>query len=102
MGDHQNIREDDRGVEAETAYRLQGDFGGIFRREAKIEEAACLGSELAVFREIPAGLPHHPDRGRLLPAAGQHFKEWFNCRHFRQVLGPGWQSGGQDETSDTP
>ena len=78
VGDHQNVREDDRGVELEAADRLQRDLGGVFRREAQIEKAAGLGAQFAIFRQIAAGLPHHPDRRYRLPAAGKHFKEGFN------------------------
>ena len=78
VGNDENIREDDRGIEVETADRLQRDFGGIFRREAQIEKAAGLGAQFAIFRQIAAGLPHHPDRRYRLPAAGKHFKEGFD------------------------
>ena len=50
----------------------------IFRREAQIEKAAGLGAHFAIFRQIAAGLPHHPDRRNLLPAAGKHFEEGFD------------------------
>jgi len=50
-----------------------------FRREAKIEEAAGPGAQFAIFRQVTAGLPHHPDRRYRLPVAGQYVKEGF-CR----------------------
>jgi hypothetical protein len=50
---------------------LQCDFGGEFRCEAEIEKAAGFGPDLAIFRQIAAGLPHHPDRRHRLPAAGK-------------------------------
>ena len=87
-GDDENIREDDGGVEVEAADRLQRDFGGEFRGEAKIEEAAGLGAYLAVLRQIATGLPHHPDRRYRLPAAGKHFKKRFNSMIPGQTLGP--------------
>ena len=77
VGNHQNVGEDDRGIEAKTADRLQRDFGGEFRREAEIEKAAGPGAHFTVFRQIAAGLPHHPDRRHRLPSAGQHFEEGF-------------------------
>ena len=69
VGNDQNVGEDDRGVEIEAADRLQRDLGGEFRREAEIEEAAGFGAHLAVFRQIAAGLAHHPDRRHGLPLA---------------------------------
>ena len=60
VGDDQNIREDDGGVEVEAADRLQRHLGGIIRREAQIEKAAGLGAQFTVFRQIAPGLPHHP------------------------------------------
>ncbi len=39
------------------------------RREAEIEEAAGLGAELAIFRQIAAGLSHHPERRNRLALA---------------------------------
>ena len=77
VGNDKNVREDDRGIEVEAADRLQRDFGGEFRREAQIEKAARLGAHFAIFRQIAAGLPHHPDRRHRLPAAGKHFEERF-------------------------
>ena len=53
-------------------------FCGVFRREAQIEEAAGLGAQLAIFRQIAASLPHHPYRRHLLPAAGEHFDKRFH------------------------
>ena len=84
VGDHQNVGEDDRGIEAKTADRLQRDFGGAFRIEAQIEEAAGLGAQLAIFRQIASGLPHHPDRRHRLPVAGQHFNKGFGGRFLGQ------------------
>ena len=50
VGNDENIREDDRGVEVEAADRLQRHFGGEFGREAQIEEAAGFGADFPVFR----------------------------------------------------
>ena len=75
VGDHQDVREDDRGIESEPADRLQRDLGSKLRREAEIEEAAGLGAHLAIFRQIAAGLPHHPHRRNGLSLAGQHVDE---------------------------
>ena len=86
VGNDQNVREDDRGVEIEAADRLQGDFGGEFRREAQIEKAPRLGAHFAVFRQIAAGLPHHPDRRHRLAAAGKHLEERFFGLNLGQAL----------------
>src|SRR5216683_3050595 len=61
VGNDENVGEDDRGIEIETADRLQRDLGGELRREAQIEEAAGLGAELAIFRQIAAGICRYPD-----------------------------------------
>ncbi|MGY3293895.1 hypothetical protein ACVWWP_006962 [Bradyrhizobium sp. LM3.6] len=45
----------------------------------RFEEAAGLGAHLAIFRQITAGLPHHPDRRDDLPLAGDDVDERF-CR----------------------
>src|SRR5258708_27785387 len=71
----QNSREDDRGIEVEAADRLQRDFGGKLRGKTQVEKAPRFGAQFAIFRKIAAGLPHHPDRRHLLPAAGKHLKE---------------------------
>src|SRR3546814_7837098 len=56
LRNEQDIGEQDGGVKAEAADRLQGDLGGQFRRVAQVEEAAGLGPQFAVFRQIAAGL----------------------------------------------
>ena len=48
----------------QPADRLQRDLGRILRRAADLEELVLL-AELAEFREVAAGLPHHP-HGRPL------------------------------------
>src|SRR5882672_9198078 len=77
VGNDENVGEDDRGIEIETADRLQRDLGGELRREAQIEEAAGLGAELAIFRQIAAGLPHHPDRRHGLPLPAEYVEKGF-------------------------
>ena len=99
VGNDENVREDDRGVEVEAADRLQRDFGGEFRREAQIEKAAGLGAHFAIFRQIAAGLPHHPDRRHRLPAAGKHFKEGFNGLNLGQALTSAGVIEGRDGRS---
>ena len=60
--DHQNIGKQDRGIETETPHRLQGHFRRQFGIKAEIEKAAGFLTHRTIFRQIPAGLPHHPDR----------------------------------------
>ena len=72
MRHDEDVREQDRGVEAEAPDRLQRDLGGAARVVAEIEERAGLGAQLAVFREIAAGLAHEPDRRRPDRLAAEH------------------------------
>ena len=65
IGHDQNVGEDDRRVEVEPAQGLERYFGGKLWIEAKIEEGAGLGPDLAIFREIAPGLAHQPDRRRI-------------------------------------
>ena len=48
---------------------------GVVGREAEIEEAAGLGAQLAIFRQVTSRLPHHPDRRHALALAAQHLHE---------------------------
>ena len=86
VGDYKNIREDDSGVETKTSYRLQRDLGCQFRRETEIEKAARFGAHLAIFRQITAGLPHHPDRRHRLAPAREHLEEGFGGLNLGQPL----------------
>ena len=69
MGNNQNVGKDDRGIEIEAPDRLQRHLGGMLRCKAEIEEAAGLLTQRAIFRQIAAGLPHHPERRRGLSLA---------------------------------
>ena len=53
------------------------DFGGQIRVEAEVEEAAGPGAYLAIFREVTAGLPHHPDRGHFAFLPAEHVEQGF-------------------------
>ena len=61
MGDHQNIRKQDRGIEAEPPQRLQGYLGCFFRVVAQVQKTACNLPDRTVFRQITASLAHKPD-----------------------------------------
>ncbi|MNW67713.1 hypothetical protein D3C74_463410 [compost metagenome] len=43
--------------------RLHRDFAGEFRIHAQAHEITGLGAAGAVFRQVAAGLAHHPHRG---------------------------------------
>ena len=64
MRDDQDVGEQDRGVEAEAADRLQRHLLGEPRSVAEVEERARLFAGLPVFRQIAARLAHDPDRQR--------------------------------------
>ncbi len=61
VGHHQDVGEQDRRIEAVAPDRLQGDLDGHIRREAELEETLRPGPQLAVFRQVAAGLAHQPD-----------------------------------------
>ena len=61
FGDDENIGEDDDGVHAEAAMRLQRDFGGEIGRLGDFEEAVLL-ADGAVFGQVASRLAHHPHR----------------------------------------
>ena len=65
---------------AETADRLQRHLGGEFRCEAEVEKAAGFRAQLAIFRQVTAGLPHHPDRRYGLAVARKHFEKRLDDR----------------------
>ncbi len=60
--DRQDVGEDDRGVEAEAADRLERRLDRHLRRIAEMQEALRLLPDLPVLRQIAAGLAHEPDR----------------------------------------
>ena len=64
VGHHEDVGEQDRGLEAEAADRLERHLGGEGRIVAEIEEGAGFRPGRPVFRQVPAGLAHHPGRGR--------------------------------------
>ncbi len=67
----EDVREEDGRVHAEEVHRLQGHLDAEFRSLAQFEKGHAA-AHLLVFREIAAGLAHHPDRGvlGLFAAAG--------------------------------
>ncbi len=73
--DDQNVREQDRGIEAKPPHRLKRDFGREFRREHEVEEASRFSPYCTIFRQIPPSLPHQPDWRRVMPTAIKDVKE---------------------------
>ena len=67
----QDVGEDDCRVDLIPPDRLDRDFRSHFRGLAHLQEG-ILGPDLAVFRQVPACLAHHPHGGaiyRLAPAS---------------------------------
>jgi hypothetical protein len=66
-----DVREQDRGVHAVAAHRLEGDLGGEVRGVDDRLEGVLL-ADRPVLREGAAGLPHEPDRDVVVgqPPAG--------------------------------
>ena len=57
---HQNIREQNGGIEAVPADRLQRHLGSQLGIIAEVEKRACLPADCSVLGKIPSGLPHEP------------------------------------------
>ncbi len=60
----QDVGEDDGRVDLVAPDRLDRHLGGELRRLAHFEKGV-LCPDLAVFRQIPARLAHHPYRGAV-------------------------------------
>ncbi|OIQ72645.1 hypothetical protein GALL_457280 [mine drainage metagenome] len=58
----EDVGEQDGGVQRESRQRLQRHFGGEIRVLAQIEKAAGALARGIVFRQVAAGLAHHPYR----------------------------------------
>lgn len=90
FGGDENVRKDDDGVDAEEAKRLQRDFDGEVGRLANFQKRVIC-ADGAVFGEVAAGLPHHPDRKarKSFAAAGTEEEVLAIERHgSRGHLGP--------------
>ena len=66
------VAEQDGGIHAEAAQRLQRDLGGALGREAEREEVPGLGPQRAVFRQVAPGLAHQPHWRRPHRFPAQH------------------------------
>ena len=67
VGNNQDVREQDRGVEWKTAQRLHHRLGRQGRRVAEIQEILGPLSQFAILRQVAASLAHDPDRRPLEP-----------------------------------
>ena len=85
MRDQQDVGEQDRGVHAEAAQRLQRHLGCMRRVQAEADEIRALLAERAVFREVATGLAHEPEGGacRALAPQGAHKKGGICFGHAR-------------------
>jgi hypothetical protein len=61
-------------------HRLQGYFRRELRIETEIEETARLFPHGPIFRQIAAGLPHHPDRRNRLTLTVENIEKRFSHR----------------------
>jgi hypothetical protein len=90
MGNHQNIREKDRGVETKPAHGLKRHFSRKFRIKAKLEKISRLFPHCPVFRQVAAGLPHQPGGRRTTTLMIEDVKKRFTHRMVQ--VGPSFKS----------
>ena len=89
IGDHEDIGEDDRGIEAEAPDRLQRDLDSLLRRVAEFEEGFGRGTDRAIFRQVTPGLAHQPDRWRREARPGQ-CRQQFPAAHDLSLMPPSY------------
>jgi len=75
LRDHQDVREEYRGVERIARKRLQRHLAGELRVGRQAKEAACLCARRAVLREVAARLAHEPHRRTIHRLARQRAQE---------------------------
>ena len=96
LGDHEDVTEDDGGIELEPADGLQRDFRGQLRGADQFEERIAP-LELAVLGQGASGLSHQPDGGAVHRGAGAGLEEAASARPRRgapsSAAGPGSRSG---------
>ena len=81
LGDHEDVGEENRGVEAgEAMERLERHFGGE-RGGAHHFKERGLRLERAIFGQVAAGLAHDPERGALEGRAGEGGEETLAGSH---------------------
>jgi hypothetical protein len=62
VGNDENVAEQNGGVHAISAQRLQRRLAGEVRRIAELKEVALPFPKGAIFRQVAAGLAHQPER----------------------------------------
>ncbi len=77
----QNVSKQDRRIKPVTANGLQRHFGGQFRVVTQRQEIACLRPCRLVFRQVPPGLTHHPDRRCRQAFPGQGTQKCLLAHH---------------------
>ena len=72
MRDDEDIRKQDRAIEAKTADRLQSDFTSGIAIIGQLEESALLRTKVTIFGKIATSLTHQPywRHCRLFPSQG--------------------------------
>ncbi len=94
---HQDVAEENRGVEIETSNRLQGHFGGQFGSLHQFEERMAF-FELAILRQRPPGLTHQPDGRSIHRATTAGVEKWLSIPQGRPPLALGIRQAGFGRT----
>ena len=89
---HQDVAEQDGGIEIITPERLQRGLHRHRRGVAEIEETLRLAAELPIFRQVPPRLAHHPDGRGFRSNAAENLKEFLFC-HADRTVGERAQAG---------
>ena len=85
---HQDVGEQNRRVHVIAAQRLEGHLHRVVGVVAHVQEAAGLGAQFPIFRQVTAGLAHQPEGRALTHLAGK------GCEHRLGNLGHGLGHGG--------
>src|SRR5476651_108304 len=94
LGDNKNVAEQNRGVETETANRLQRNFRREFGRLDELQKSVFL-LELAIFRQRAPGLTHQPYGRAIYRLAARGGKETLAiCQRGRGGFGLFGGNGG--------
>ena len=90
IGNDEDVREQDRGVEAEAADRLERHLDRLVRIVAELEERAGPGTDRPIFRKVAAGLPHQPERRRPYRFTAKRLQEprRVRSRFIGQIIKP--------------
>jgi hypothetical protein len=75
--DDEDVRKEDRAVEAEAPDRLQRHFGRGLGIVAELEEATLGLPQRAIFGQVPPRLAHQPQRRAILPHPAQRREQGF-------------------------